>query len=277
MAQESYQLLVSIGIITAYLLVNLIIAHFLGRKTFIGFGWSFFLCVLLTPFIGLIIILSNTGKGNEIIRPSKIKRVSGIALQVLGVLRAIACCQNGVDGTTDCSNALPNIIGGAVLFLIGRQLMRLGKGKNYDSALVGKDTAISTDKSAVNLITKTNNSSKASTSKLGKEITKLNFKALNNFTPRYLVYLFSALLIVSLSCSIYLIFKTNYQMSKIKELKSEVWYLEGELDDLESEVENLSDEVMSLESSLQYLHTLHDDNSSSNSVPLDLDALINDL
>ncbi len=45
------------------LIISLMIARFLGSKRNIGFGWSLFFCLFLSPFIGLIITLLS-GKKN---------------------------------------------------------------------------------------------------------------------------------------------------------------------------------------------------------------------
>lgn len=39
------------------LILAFLIANFLGKPRKIGFGWSFFFCIFLTPIIGLIITL----------------------------------------------------------------------------------------------------------------------------------------------------------------------------------------------------------------------------
>jgi len=42
------------------LLIAFTIAHFLGSKRKIGFGWSFFFCIFLSPIIGLLITMLSS-------------------------------------------------------------------------------------------------------------------------------------------------------------------------------------------------------------------------
>lgn len=49
-------------ILLIYLGLAFLIAHFLGSKRKIGFGWSFFFCVFPNPIIGLIITMLSRKK-----------------------------------------------------------------------------------------------------------------------------------------------------------------------------------------------------------------------
>jgi uncharacterized membrane protein len=44
-------------VLLLYLVFAFLIAHFLGRKRKIGFGWSFFFSIFPNPIVGLIITL----------------------------------------------------------------------------------------------------------------------------------------------------------------------------------------------------------------------------
>jgi hypothetical protein len=55
-----YTLLMAIGgmeTIVLYLLLCFLVAWFIGRKRNMGFGFSFLMCILFSPLIGLIITL----------------------------------------------------------------------------------------------------------------------------------------------------------------------------------------------------------------------------
>jgi hypothetical protein len=47
----------AIFILLLYLVFAFLIAHFLGSKRKIGFGWSFFFSIFPNPIVGLIITL----------------------------------------------------------------------------------------------------------------------------------------------------------------------------------------------------------------------------
>jgi len=44
------------------LILSGLVAHFIGSKRTIGIGWSFLACLLLSPLLGLIIILCFSKK-----------------------------------------------------------------------------------------------------------------------------------------------------------------------------------------------------------------------
>lgn len=54
------------------LIVSLLLA-LLGRNRKIGYGWSFVLCLVLSPLIGLIIILCSKKKDVEFVNVSNQK------------------------------------------------------------------------------------------------------------------------------------------------------------------------------------------------------------
>lgn len=53
--------------VTLFLIINLVvsllIARYLGSRRNIGFGWSLFFCLFLSPFLGFIITILS-GKKN---------------------------------------------------------------------------------------------------------------------------------------------------------------------------------------------------------------------
>lgn len=52
------------------LIVSALVA-LLGRNRKIGYGWSFFFCFILSPLIGLIIILCSKRKTTEFINENQ--------------------------------------------------------------------------------------------------------------------------------------------------------------------------------------------------------------
>jgi uncharacterized membrane protein (DUF485 family) len=44
--------------------ISYLIAKFIGESKEIGFGWSFIVCLFLTPLVGFIITMMNRPKNN---------------------------------------------------------------------------------------------------------------------------------------------------------------------------------------------------------------------
>jgi hypothetical protein len=113
------------------------IAHFLGRKRQIGFGWSFFFCLFLSPIIGFIITMLSKKYYDPNPKPSKSKKIWGwilILIFSLGVLGQLMRLGSG-KGDVDVLNAL---FFGVGLVGLGYYLIELSKGKNFNTEALTK-------------------------------------------------------------------------------------------------------------------------------------------
>lgn len=115
------------------------IAYFLGRKRQIGFVWSLFFCVTLSPIVGIVATVLSRKLNKETPKPSTLKKVFGLTLLSLftfGLLGSIGSLirlsKTGADiyAYTSAINALSMCLGLAGL---GYYLIRLGQGKSFNS------------------------------------------------------------------------------------------------------------------------------------------------
>lgn len=115
------------------------IAHFLGRKRQIGFGWSLFFCIFLSPIIGFIIVMLSRKYFDENPKPSTGKKVWGwilIVLSVLSFLGRLMMISQGVERNPgDNFNQIFIAVG---LFGLGYYLIELSKGKNFNTEALTK-------------------------------------------------------------------------------------------------------------------------------------------
>jgi hypothetical protein len=117
--------------------VAFIIAHFLGRKRQIGFGWSFFFCLFLTPIFGFLITMLSKKYYDPNPEPSIAKKVWGWLLIVSGsssTIGQILKIANGLGDSTSI-NSISIAIG---LVGLGFYLLELSKGKNFNSDAITK-------------------------------------------------------------------------------------------------------------------------------------------
>ena len=114
------------------------IAHFLGRKRQIGFGWSFFFCLFLSPIIGFIVTMLSRKYYDENPAPSKGKKIWGWVLIVLFSLSGLgSLIRLGNDPNADAT--VLNAVFMAVGFIgLGYYLIELGKGTNFNSEALTK-------------------------------------------------------------------------------------------------------------------------------------------
>lgn|SRR5690606_5900378 len=113
------------------------IAHFLGRKRQIGFGWSFFFCLFLSPIGGFITTMLSRKYYDPNPEPSKSKKVWGWILIVffsLSVLGQLMRLGSG-NGDATALNALFMAIG---FIGLGYYLIELSKGKNFNTEALTK-------------------------------------------------------------------------------------------------------------------------------------------
>lgn len=114
------------------------IAHFLGRKRQIGFGWSFFFCLFLSPIIGFIVTMLSRKYYDENPAPSSGKKIWGWVLIVLFSLSALgSLLKLGNDPNADAS--VLNAVFMAIGFVgLGYYLIELSKGKNFNTEALTK-------------------------------------------------------------------------------------------------------------------------------------------
>jgi hypothetical protein len=117
--------------------ISFAIAHFLGRKRQIGFGWSFFFCLFLGPIGGFITTMLSRKYYDPNPEPSNSKKVWGWILIVLFSLGALGQILRLVSGYGDARalNALFMSIG---CIGLGFYLIELGKGKNFNTEALTK-------------------------------------------------------------------------------------------------------------------------------------------
>ena len=116
-----------------------LIAYFLGKKRQIGFGWSFYFCVFLTPIVGFIITMLSKKYYDSNPKPSKTLKIIGWILVVWGSLALLG--QSGKLQSDPNNISTINGIFGVIGFIgVGAYLIQLSEGKNFNSkALTKKD------------------------------------------------------------------------------------------------------------------------------------------
>jgi len=109
-------------ILIVFFAISFAIAYYLGNKRQIGFGFSFFFCLTLTPIIGFIITMLSRKYYEKKPDVSNTKKVLGWILVVLSSLSLI-----------------PSLADGFGVFLmtlgligVGFYLIELGKGNNLN-------------------------------------------------------------------------------------------------------------------------------------------------
>ncbi|MFN4255530.1 MAG: hypothetical protein ACK4Q5_11045 [Saprospiraceae bacterium] len=115
------------------------IANFLGKKRQIGFGWSFFFCLFLSPIGGFITTMLSRKYYDENPQPSQTKKVIGWILIVLFGLSLlgnfIALGKVPPERMASQLNALFLAVG---FIGLGFYLIELGKGKNFNTEALTK-------------------------------------------------------------------------------------------------------------------------------------------
>lgn len=115
------------------------IANFLGKKRQIGFGWSFFFCLFLSPIGGFITTMLSRKYYDENPQPSQTKKVIG---WILIVVFSISLLGNFIALGKVPPERMASQVN--VLFLavgaigLGFYLTELGKGKNFNTEALTK-------------------------------------------------------------------------------------------------------------------------------------------
>ncbi len=112
-------------------------AHFLGRKRQIGFGWSFFFCLFLSPIGGLIITMLSRKYYDPNPEPSNSKKVWGWILIVWFSLSVLGLIMRLGSGRVDAI-ALNTLIMEIGFIGLGYYLIELSKGKNFNTEALTK-------------------------------------------------------------------------------------------------------------------------------------------
>lgn len=119
-------------ILAIYGVLAFVIAHFLGRKRQIGFGWSFFFCFFLNPIVGFIASMLSRKYNDTKPEPSYSKKVWGFIL-ICFSLFAISRPLEYIDASTALT--LLMYIGS---FGLGYYLIKLGKGRTFNTEALTK-------------------------------------------------------------------------------------------------------------------------------------------
>lgn len=113
-----------------YGVTSFAIGYFLGKKRQIGFGWSFFFCIFLSPVGGFIITMLSRKYYNQNPEPSKSKRHWGMLLIFIFCYRILF---EFMDYSGRSSGASPLDFLLSIGFIgLGFYLKELGKGKNFN-------------------------------------------------------------------------------------------------------------------------------------------------
>ena len=138
--------MIELLIVIVLLVIAYTIAASLGKKRQIGFGWSFFFSVFLTPVFGFIITMLSRKYYNSNPKPSLFKKVSGWILTIFFSISSINTVIYFANGGLE--HAL-NIGGFGYLYGrlfsfgplgLGIYLIQLGRGKNFnETSLIKTD------------------------------------------------------------------------------------------------------------------------------------------
>jgi len=113
------------------MIIGTVIAHFIGRKRQIGFGWSLFFSFFPNFIIGLVITLFSKSIKEPPPIPSKIKVMIGWALiiwfSLAGLLNIFLLLRDGINIFN-----IYGIIGGISFGGLGYYLTQLGKGITFN-------------------------------------------------------------------------------------------------------------------------------------------------
>jgi|AntRauTorckE5430_2_1112549.scaffolds.fasta_scaffold18597_2 tryptophan-rich sensory protein len=131
-------------LLAVFIVFAFAIAHFLGRKRQIGFGWSFLFCLLFSPIFGFIITMLSRKYYEASPNPSTGKKIIGWVLIILFILPTIGAFLYLLKG--GITDALST---GGVGYLIGRfsgigfialgiYLIQLGNGVNFNTSELTK-------------------------------------------------------------------------------------------------------------------------------------------
>lgn len=113
------------------------IAHFLGRKRQIGFGWSFFFSIFLSFFGGLVVTMLSPKYYEPNPAPSNAKKMCGWAIIILFGLGTLGALFRTMGNDGD-PKALNSLFVGVGFIGLGFYLIELSKGKNFNSEALTK-------------------------------------------------------------------------------------------------------------------------------------------
>jgi surface polysaccharide O-acyltransferase-like enzyme len=123
--------------LTFFFGIAFLVAYFLGRKRQIGFAWSFFFCVFLSPIGGLIVTMLSRKYYDPNPQPSKTLKIVGWILVVWCSLALLG--QSGKLQSDPNNISTINGIFGVIGFIgVGAYLIQLSEGKNFNSKAITK-------------------------------------------------------------------------------------------------------------------------------------------
>ncbi len=116
-----------------------LIAHLLGRKRQIGFGWAFFFAIFLNPFGGFITTMLSRKYIDKNPQPSSTKIILGWILMMFFTFSTIIQLI-GIRNVPDehLIGAIGGITYGFGFAGLGYYLIQLGKGKNFNTKALTK-------------------------------------------------------------------------------------------------------------------------------------------
>lgn len=112
---------------------SFLIANFLGKERQIGFGWSFFFCLFLSPIIGFIITMLSRRYYSDTLATSQAKKLAGYILLVLfglSLFGSITTLLIELNANIFEINAIVIAVGGIGL---GYYLVKVGEGKSFST------------------------------------------------------------------------------------------------------------------------------------------------
>jgi hypothetical protein len=115
------------------------IANFLGKKRQIGFGWSFFFCLFLSPIGGFITTMLSKKYYDENPQPSQTKKViGGILIVLFGISLLGGFIALGKMPPERMASQLNSLFLAVGFIGLGFYLIELGKGKNFNTEALTK-------------------------------------------------------------------------------------------------------------------------------------------
>lgn len=126
-----------LGLLIFFSAIAFLIAYFLGRKRQIGFAWSFFFCLFLSPIGGFITTMLSRKYYDPYPEPSTSKKIWGLVLIVAFTLSILGNIQilEKRPGDSLVINAIFMAIGFVGL---GFYLIQLSIGKKFNSEAITK-------------------------------------------------------------------------------------------------------------------------------------------
>ena len=122
-----------------YVFISAILPFYVGKKRQIGFGWSWWFSITMSPILGLIVILLSKELSEGPPSKSKVKVLIGRILIIIAVLSVVMNFSNMVQN-------IYAIMSTVAYFSLGVYLIGLGKGKVYNKKYVNPSNNLEVNK-----------------------------------------------------------------------------------------------------------------------------------